>query len=117
MHKSGWISLVFFVIFLIPILALGMKRRHDRDNNGMDLLIYLGLTVLVLLTQALGIGYTDTTVGTLTIPTPGPINMILGVILGIYAIYLLVVMGFLKGTTGTNQYGPDPLTMGAAVAA
>jgi len=117
MHKSGWISLVFFVIFLIPILALGMKRRHDRDNNGMDLLIYLGLTVLVLLTQALGIGYTDTTVGTLTIPTPGPINMILGVILGIYAIYLLVVMGFLKGTTGPNQYGPDPLTVGAAVAA
>jgi len=33
----------------------------------------------------------------------------LGIIVGIYAIYLLVVLGFLKGTSGPNNYGPDPL--------
>jgi hypothetical protein len=27
------------------------------------------------------------------------------------------VLGFLKGTTGSNQYGPDPLIVGAPAAA
>ena len=117
MHKSSWLSLIFFVIFLIPIYALGMKRRHDRDNNGLDLIVYLALTVLMMLLQALGIGYVEATVGTVTVPMPGPIILGLNGIMIIYAIYLLVVMGFLKGTTGPNQYGPDPLTTGAAVPA
>jgi uncharacterized membrane protein YhaH (DUF805 family) len=116
-HKSGWVSLVFFVVFFIPILSLGTKRRHDRDNNGMDLIIYLVLTIVLLLVQALGIGYNATVIGTITIPTPGPIPAGLGIIVGIYAIYMLVVMGFLKGTTGTNQYGADPLLMGSPAAA
>lgn len=34
---------------------------------------------------------------------------LLGIILLVYAIYLLVVLGFLKGTAGPNNYGPDPL--------
>lgn len=117
MRKSAWISLVFFVILFVPILALGMKRRHDRNNNGRDLMIYLGLTVILLLIQALGIGMTTTTIGTVAIPTPGPIFTGLSVILGIYGIYLLVVMGFFKGTAGPNDYGPDPLGAGAAATA
>jgi uncharacterized membrane protein YhaH (DUF805 family) len=35
--------------------------------------------------------------------------MIIGVIFGIYAIYMLIQLGFLKGTAGPNNYGPDPL--------
>jgi len=32
-------------------------------------------------------------------------------------IWSLVETGFLKGTTGSNQYGPDPLIVGAPAAA
>jgi uncharacterized membrane protein YhaH (DUF805 family) len=33
----------------------------------------------------------------------------LSVIVGIFGLYMLVVLGFLKGTAGPNNYGPDPL--------
>jgi uncharacterized membrane protein YhaH (DUF805 family) len=107
--KAGWVSLVLFIIFLYPSAAIAIKRRHDRNNNGLDVWVYFGLTVVVQLINALGIGMSTMDVGGTAIPVPGPIITGLGVILGIYAIYLLVVLGFLKGTAGPNNYGPDPL--------
>lgn len=112
MRVSAWVGLVQFIIFAYPAYALMVKRRHDRDNNGMDVIVYLALTAIVLLVQALGIGYTMAEVpgaAGLSIPTASMPLTILNVILGIYAIYLLVVLGFLRGTAGPNQYGPDPL--------
>ena len=107
--KAGWVSLVLFIIFLYPSAAIAIKRRHDRNNNGLDVWIYFGLTVIVQLINALGIGMSTMDVGGTAVPVPGPIITGLGIILGIYAIYLLVVLGFLKGTAGPNNYGPDPL--------
>jgi len=107
--KAGWVSLVLFIIVLYPSAAIAIKRRHDRNNNGLDVWVYFGLTVVVQLINALGIGMTTMDVGGTAIPVPGPIITGLGIILGIYAIYLLVVLGFLKGTAGPNNYGPDPL--------
>ncbi len=108
--RSAWISLVFFLVFLYPSAAISIKRRHDRGNSGIDVWIYLGLTALLLLLQALGVGMSTTEIpGVGTIPTPGPILMTLTIIVGIFAIYLIVVLGFLKGTAGPNSYGPDPL--------
>jgi uncharacterized membrane protein YhaH (DUF805 family) len=107
--KSGWVSLVLFIIVLYPSATIAIKRRHDRNNSGLDVWIYFGLTVIVQLINALGIGMSTMDVGGTAIPVPGPIISGLGIILGIYAIYLLVVLGFLKGTAGPNNYGPDPL--------
>jgi uncharacterized membrane protein YhaH (DUF805 family) len=107
--KAGWVSLVLFIIVLYPSAAIAIKRRHDRNNNGLDVWVYFGLTVIVQLVNALGIGMSTMDVGGTAIPVPGPIITGLGIILGIYAIYLLVVLGFLKGTAGPNNYGPDPL--------
>ena len=114
---SAWASLILFVIFAYPGYALSIKRRHDRDNNGMDFIIYLALTAIVLLLQALGIGWETTTVGSVAIPTPAMWLNLLNLALGIFAIYMLVVLGFLKGTAGPNQYGPDPLGGAPAAAA
>ncbi len=116
MRRSAWISLVLFVIFAFPIYALGLKRRHDKDNAGMDLIVYLALTALLLLIQALGIGWETTTVANgISLPAPAMWLNILSLAVGIFALYLLVVLGFLRGTAGDNQYGPDPL--GAAAPA
>jgi len=117
MRSSAWASLVLYVIFAFPAYALMIKRRHDKDNNGLDVQIYMGLTALLLLIQALGIGYDTMTIGEVSIPTPSMIITLLGLAVGVFAIYLLVVLGFLRGTAGPNQYGPDPLGGTAAATA
>lgn len=117
MQAASWGNLILFLIFAYPIYALSVKRRHDKDNGGLDLLIYLGLTVLMLLIQALGFGYTTVDVGGVPTPVPTWITGVMGAVVGIMGIYMLVVLGFLKGTSGPNQYGPDPLTSEAPAAA
>lgn len=117
MRSAGWASLVLFAIFAYPAYALLLKRRHDRNNNGLDVLVYMVLTALMLLLQALGIGYDMVAIGEMTVPMPSMLISGLGFILGVYALYLLVVCGFLKGTEGPNQYGPDPLGRTAAATA
>ena len=107
--KAGWVSLVLFLVFLYPSATIAIKRRHDRNNNGLDVWIYFALLVVTQLISALGIGMTTMDIGGTSIPVPGPIVTGLGFIVGIYALYLLVVLGFLKGTAGPNNYGPDPL--------
>lgn len=108
-RRSGWISLITFVVLLYPAAAICIKRRHDRNNSGLDVWIYLGLALIVSLVQALGLGMTVTEIAGMTVPTPTPLLSVLGIVVGIFAIYLLVVLGFLKGTAGPNNYGPDPL--------
>jgi uncharacterized membrane protein YhaH (DUF805 family) len=114
-RTAYWVGLVITLILAYPYAAIGVKRRHDKDNNGLDVWIFIGLLLLSQLIQALGLGMTTVEVmpGT-AIPSPGLPSMILGVVILVYAIYLLVVLGFLRGTAGPNQYGPDPL--GGAVA-
>lgn len=108
-RRASWISLISFAILLYPAAALCIKRRHDRNNSGLDVWIYMGLTLIVALVQALGLGMTTMDIGGMVVPTPTPLLSVLGIVVGIFAIYLLVVCGFLKGTAGPNNYGPDPL--------
>jgi uncharacterized membrane protein YhaH (DUF805 family) len=117
MQTSGWASLILFLIFAFPMYALHIKRRHDRDNNGLDAIIFIALTAVLLLSQALGLAYTMGDMGGVTVPVPTMLYSVLGVILFVYGIYMLVVLGFLKGTPGPNQYGPDPLGGTAAATA
>lgn len=109
-RTASWIGLIVTLILAYPYAAIGVKRRHDKDNNGMDVWIFIALLLLSQLIQALGLGMgmVEVMPGT-SVPSPGLPSMILGVIILVYAIYMLVVLGFLRGTAGPNQYGPDPL--------
>ena len=103
---------MIFLIFLYPSACLSIKRRHDKDNSGLDVWIYFGLTALLLLIQALGLFMTHDVERRHRHADARRRRCrftILQIVVGVYAIYLLVVLGFLKGTTGPNQYGPDPL--------
>ena len=114
---SGWASLVLFLVFAYPLYCVSVKRRHDKDNNGMDVLGYLAITALMMLVQALGLGFSITDVNGVPVPMPSMIYGVLGFVALVYAIYMLVVLGFLRGTAGPNQYGPDPLASTAAATA
>jgi uncharacterized membrane protein YhaH (DUF805 family) len=96
LQRSGWIGLVIALIFAYPFLALAVKRRHDRNNNGYDAYGFIVVELLYYIVMGLGL-------------TLGIVGTIVGAIFGIYGIYMLVVLGFLKGTAGANNYGPDPL--------
>jgi uncharacterized membrane protein YhaH (DUF805 family) len=117
MQAAGWGSLILFIIFAFPMYALYVKRRHDKDNSGLDVIIYLALLALTFLSQALGFAYTVTDMNGISVPTPTMIFSVLGLVVLVYSIYMLVVLGFLRGTPGPNQYGPDPLGGTAAAAA
>lgn len=75
-------------------IAVGIKRLHDREKSGWWMLVFLlGPTVLNGLGQS----------------TFGAANVILTLGAAVVSIWALVELGFLRGTPGTNLYGPDPL--------
>jgi uncharacterized membrane protein YhaH (DUF805 family) len=84
-----WIGVIILVVWglgtLIPSIAVTVRRLHDRNMSGWYL---IGFIVVVFVLSLI----------------PG-IGTILVLLLEIGFIVLMA----LPGTTGPNQYGPDPL--------
>jgi uncharacterized membrane protein YhaH (DUF805 family) len=106
--RSSWASLILFAVFVLPASALLIKRRHDRNSAGKVVWIYFGLSLVALLLQVTGLGYSMVDMGGFQVPLPNLWTMLTTMVLGIIGIYLLVVCGFLKGDDGDNSYGPPP---------
>jgi uncharacterized membrane protein YhaH (DUF805 family) len=92
-------ALIIMLLLLIPLiwisLALGAKRLHDRDKSAWWLIVfYLVPVVLDGVGSALG---------------AGGIGILFSLASFAISIWALVELGFLRGTVGPNQYGPDPL--------
>jgi len=86
------IAAVAFIAVTVSGIAVGIKRLHDRDMSGWWLLVfYLLPAVLDGIGRALGVPVIFSLAGS------------------VVSIWALVVLGFLRGTNGANQYGPDPL--------
>lgn len=107
--RAGWANLVVVLIFAYPFIAVWLKRRHDRNSPGWEVYVYFALLALLSILQGLGLCFTISEVNGVPMPTPTLIGTIVPAIVMLLALYLLVVMGFLKGDTGANAYGPDPL--------
>ena len=106
----GWLVVLLNLALLWPSYNIGIKRRHDRDNDGMDLKIMLGVSVLLNILTATGIGSSVVDIGGgVMMPQPALWLTIINLLFAVFAIYMLVQLGFLKGTTGANTYGSDPL--------
>jgi uncharacterized membrane protein YhaH (DUF805 family) len=86
------IAAIVFIVMTVSGVAVGLKRLHDRDMSGWWLLVfYLLPAVLDGIGRALGVPVIFSLAGSAI------------------SIWALVVLGFLRGTSGANQYGPDPL--------
>jgi len=74
---TQFVEVVVFLLILVPNIASGVKRSHDRDRTGWFLLIGL-------------------------IPIIG-------------GLWLLIELGFLRGTPGPNRFGKNPLAGSAGL--
>ena len=86
------IAAIVFIAMTVSGIAVGLKRLHDRDMSGWWLLVFYLLPAVLD-----GIGR----------ELAAPI--ILSLARAAISFWALVVLGFLRGTSGANQYGPDPL--------
>jgi uncharacterized membrane protein YhaH (DUF805 family) len=97
------LGLLITFIITLPIFfaafALSTKRAHDRDRPDWYV---VGFYVLLLIFQIVAL--------TSDPLNPGLLSGMLGIPVMIWAIVMLIDLGFLRGTVGPNQYGPDPLS-------
>jgi uncharacterized membrane protein YhaH (DUF805 family) len=91
------------LLVLFAGLAVAIKRMHDRDKSAWWLLLFY-LVPPILLAIAYYTG-----------PGTGAVEIRAILVLACLLIFIwyLVELGFLRGTTGWNSYGPDPLHQGA----
>lgn len=92
----GMLFFIIVAIIYIPVVIsgvmVGIKRLHDRDKSGWWLLVfYLLPAVLSWLGASMGASF------------------IFSLASFAVSIWGLVELGFLRGTIGPNQYGPDPV--------
>jgi uncharacterized membrane protein YhaH (DUF805 family) len=96
------ILLVTLALFY-PAYAVAAKRFQDRDKPGKTALYGLVPALVATLLQALGFAGTP--------DQPNAIGWLCSVVMLGIGIWFLVELGILKGTTGSNRYGPDPLAV------
>lgn len=106
---AAFVSLLISLALLYPVVALGVKRLHDRGKSGQLMAVFLAPSIILQLGDLLGITGSEQVVGGETIYLPNMLGwLLIAVSLGV-GIWALVELGILKGTTGPNTYGPDPL--------
>ncbi|NMA97531.1 MAG: DUF805 domain-containing protein [Phyllobacteriaceae bacterium] len=102
-------GLILSLAFLYPGVALGVKRLHDRGKSGLLMAVFIAPGLVSQAGDLLGITGSYQTIAGHSIHMPNTLGWILNlVVLGV-AIWALVTLGFLKGTSGPNGYGSDPL--------
>ena len=97
-----WLGSTVFYIFLIvygvTLAAVSVKRLHDRGKGAIWLLLLWGMTIL---SSAVGF------VAMLYCIVPLEIAFVL--IADVLFWWWLIEVLFLRGTSGDNRFGPDPL--------
>lgn len=92
---------LFLLILMVPDLAITAKRWHDRDKSNRWLLLNVPLIIGRLVTPIAGAGTTS--------PTPSVPELIATLVALVCGVWILAECGFMKGSTGPNQYGSDPI--------
>jgi uncharacterized membrane protein YhaH (DUF805 family) len=91
----GLVLVILFVLLLYCLLAVGVKRLHDRNKRGWWVFLFL----LVPVVLAFMIGALASDLGAELAWTATAIALMLGV-------WALIELGVLAGTAGPNRYGP-----------
>ena len=128
MGVGMWVYLLLQVPLYYMAVAVGIKRLHDRNKGAIWALVFYGVPIAISIYQtytfwgAMGSMATITATSTpeeiqaaTQAATQGMLSgmgtgyMVMSIVNLVIGIWALVELGILKGTTGDNQYGPDPL--------
>jgi uncharacterized membrane protein YhaH (DUF805 family) len=95
------LAIILGLVVLYPSFALNVKRGHDRDRPTWLVALFFAILIAMAVLQLLGLVQTE----------DGPTTIYLAIIIiaFLFGLYLLIELGFLRGTAGPNKYGPDPL--------
>lgn len=107
------IQLLLFALsfaLLYPMVAVAVKRLHDRNKAAVPwAIIFFAPGVLANFLSTFKIGYSTIELVGQQIPVPGTAAYIVLLLAMVAGLWMLIELGFLRGTKGTNQYGEDPL--------
>lgn len=110
MKSAAWQQLISLVILGYPITALMSQRLNDRNRPSWFKWLFWAPTVLSTLLGVAGMGYAMADAGGgVMMPAPTTLMTVLSVLSIIVGIWALVELGFLRGTEGPNEHGPDPV--------
>jgi uncharacterized membrane protein YhaH (DUF805 family) len=97
--EGDTLSTILDLAFTYPEFALAVKRANDRDlSPWVVALFFAGNVALDLFTLVNG-----------PLDTADPINSIILIPFALLGVILIVELGFRRGTSGPNRFGPDPL--------
>jgi uncharacterized membrane protein YhaH (DUF805 family) len=99
------LSAIVDLAFTYPEFAIALKRAHDRNLPLWLLITFFGASALLDLFTVLELTGTE--------DEPSIVSLVIALPFTVLSLALLVELGFRKGTTGPNQYGPDPLAPGS----
>lgn len=95
------LDLLVNLIVLWPGLAITIKRLHDRNRPTRWVIILFFFFAATMVVEYMGF------MGTPDTPNPIYLGLILSTL--VVGLWLLIELGFVPGSKGVNEYGPDPL--------
>jgi uncharacterized membrane protein YhaH (DUF805 family) len=100
---SARLSSILSLLLIYPQFAVSLKRAYDRNMPTWVIGLFFALDVAFeFLFLAGWITERD-------LANPPPLAMSLLLPIAVFALALLIELGFRRGTVGPNRYGPDPL--------
>jgi uncharacterized membrane protein YhaH (DUF805 family) len=105
-HLVDFLGLAVIAPGVYSLIAVGIKRLHDRNKSGWWVLVFYFCPAAVEMIVPVAESLDSTLTIGLFADTLNSIFIFVSV--GI-SIWMLVELGCLRGTLGPNKYGPDPL--------
>ena len=104
------LSLILSLVLLYPMTAITIKRLHDRGKAAMPwVAIFFVPGIIFNILSLFQIGFTTMEIAENEIQIPGTGAYVMMLIMMVIGLWMLIDLGFLRGTNGDNQYGVDPL--------
>jgi uncharacterized membrane protein YhaH (DUF805 family) len=95
-HRVDVALVLIALLTVASCIAVSIRRLHDRDRSAWWLLLYVLGPAMLQTIAALN-------------DLDAALTVLLTVFAGAISIWVFIDVGCLRGTWGTNRYGPDPL--------
>lgn len=107
-RTAAMVGLVLNILVFWPVLAISVKRAHDRGKRGWLPAVYMMLSLAIGALNLIAPDLLASDPTGMTLTTGDLISLFVGLPALIIGLWLLVTLGFLDGTPGSNRYGPSP---------